>query len=160
TALLVTGLVGQCGTAALAGWGIALRLEFMLAPVAFGIGSGATTLVGIAAGAGDWRRAVRAAWTAGFAAFAIIGTAGWIVALLPERWSRLFSADPEVIAASVACLTRTAPFFCLFGLGLTLGFAGQGAGRMTAPVTASFVRFAVATVGGAWALQRYGLAGV
>lgn len=160
TALLVTGLVGQCGTAALAGWGIALRLEFMLAPVAFGIGSGATTLVGIATGAGDWRRAVRAAWTAGFAAFAILGTVGWIVALLPESWSRLFSADPEVIAASVACLTRTAPVYCLFGLGLALNFAGQGAGRMTVPVVASFARFAVWVVGGAWVLRTFGLNGV
>jgi putative MATE family efflux protein len=160
TALLVTGLVGQCGTAALAGWGIALRLEFMLAPVAFGIGSGATTLVGIATGAGDWRRAVRAAWTAGLAAFLILGTAGWIVALLPESWSRLFSADPEVIAASVACLTRTAPVYCLFGLGLALNFAGQGAGRMTVPVVASFARFAVWVVGGAWVLRTFGLNGV
>lgn len=160
TALLVTGLVGQCGTAALAGWGIALRLEFMLAPVAFGIGSGATTLVGIAAGAGDWRRAVRASWTAGLAAFFILGTAGWIVALLPESWSRLFSTDPDVIAASVACLTRTAPVYCLFGLGLALNFAGQGAGRMTVPVVASFARFGVWVVGGAWVLRTFGLNGV
>ena len=35
----------------LAGYGIATRLEFMVAPVAFGIGSGLTTMVGIAAGA-------------------------------------------------------------------------------------------------------------
>lgn len=160
TALLVTGLVGQCGTAALAGWGIALRLEFMLAPVAFGIGSGATTLVGIAAGAGDWRRAARAAWTAGLAAFFILGTAGWIVALVPESWSRLFTADPEVIAASVAALTRTAPVYCLFGLGLALNFAGQGAGRMTVPVVASFARFGVWVVGGAWVLRTFGLNGV
>lgn len=160
TALLVTGLVGQFGTAALAGWGIALRLEFMLAPVAFGIGSGATTLVGIAAGAGDWRRAVRAAWTAGLAAFLILGTAGWIVALLPEGWSRLFSADADVIAASVAALTRTAPTYCLFGLGLALNFAGQGAGRMTVPVISSFARFGVWVVAGTWVAREYGLNGV
>ena len=58
TAMLVTGLVGRFGTAALAGYSIGMRLEFMLAPLAFGIGTGATTLVGIAAGAGAWRRAV------------------------------------------------------------------------------------------------------
>jgi hypothetical protein len=49
TAVLVTGLVGRFGTAALAGYGIGMRLEFMLAPLAFGIGTGLTTLVGLAA---------------------------------------------------------------------------------------------------------------
>ena len=51
TAMLVTGLVGRFGVAALAGYGIGVRLEFMLVPLAFGIGSGLTTLVGVAAGA-------------------------------------------------------------------------------------------------------------
>ena len=44
TAMLVTGLVGRFGTAALAGYSIGMRLEFMVAPrFAFGIGTGATT---------------------------------------------------------------------------------------------------------------------
>ena len=51
TAMLVTGLVGRFGVAALAGYGIGVRLEFMLVPLAFGIGSGLTTLVGVAGGA-------------------------------------------------------------------------------------------------------------
>ena len=48
TAMTVTGLVGRFGVAALAGYGIGVRLEFMLVPLAFGIGSGLTTLVGVA----------------------------------------------------------------------------------------------------------------
>lgn len=160
TGLLATGLVGQFGTAALAGWGIALRLEFMLAPVAFGIGSGAMTLVGIAAGAGDWRRAVRASWLAAVTAFLVVGIVGWIVALVPGSWARLFSADPDVLAAAVACLRWTGPVFCLFALGLALNFAYQGMGRMTVPVLASFVRSAVWVAGGPWALGAYGLRGV
>jgi putative MATE family efflux protein len=149
TAILVTGLVGRFGTAALAGYSIGMRLEFMLAPLAFGIGTGATTLVGIAAGAGDCRRAVRVAWTAGLAAAAIIGAMGWTIALLPGPWSRLFAADPDVVAASVACILHVAPVYFLFGLGLTLNFASQGAGRMTVPVAASLARLAVAA-GGGW----------
>jgi Na+-driven multidrug efflux pump len=47
TAMLVTGFVGRFGVAALAGYGIGVRLEFMLVPLAFGIGSGLTTLVGV-----------------------------------------------------------------------------------------------------------------
>jgi putative MATE family efflux protein len=157
TAVLVTGLIGSFGTAALAGYGIGMRLEFMLAPLAFGIGTGLTTLVGVAAGAGDWRRATRVAWTGGLAGFATIGAIGWTVALLPEPWSRLFTAEPQVIAASVAYITRVAPFYCLFGLGLTLYFASQGAGRMTTPLVASLVRQGIVTVGGWLAVERLGL---
>jgi putative MATE family efflux protein len=157
TAMLVTGLVGRFGTAALAGYSIGMRLEFMLAPLAFGIGTGATTLVGIAAGAGAWPRAVKVAWTAGLVAFATMGVIGWTVALMPETWSRLFASDSEVIAASVACIVRIAPFYCLFGLGLTLNFASQGAGRMTVPVIASVSRLVVAAAGGWFAVEKMGL---
>jgi putative MATE family efflux protein len=156
TAMLVTGLVGRFGTAALAGYGIGMRLEFMLAPLAFAIGSSLTTLVGVAAGAGDWRRANRAAWIGGLAAFVVIGLGGWTAALVPDTWSRIFASDASVVAASVAILTRVAPFYCLFGLGLTLYFASQGAGRMALPFSASVVRMIVATVGGWLAVTQLG----
>jgi Na+-driven multidrug efflux pump len=157
TAVLVTGLVGRFGTAALAGYGIGMRLEFMLAPLAFGIGTGLTTLVGVAVGAGDWRRANKVTWLGGAIAFAVIGLIGWTVALVPESWTRLFTSDDAVIAASVACLTRVAPFHCFFGLGLTLYFASQGAGRMAIPLTASIVRLTIATTGGWLAIETMGL---
>lgn len=157
TALLVTGLVGRFGAAALAGYSVGVRLEFMLAPLAFGIGTGLTTLVGVAAGANDWKRAMRVAWIGGLLAFGVIGAIGWMVALLPESWSRLFTGDPVVIDASVAYITRVAPFYCLFGLGLTLYFASQGAGRMTVPFVASLARLGVTTIGGWFAVETLGL---
>ena len=157
TAALVTGLVGRFGTDALAGYGIGMRLEFMLAPIAFGIGSGLTTMVGVAAGAGAWRRAVRVAWFGGLIAFAGIGAFGWAVAMLPESWSRLFTSDPPVLAVSIAFITRVAPFYCLFGLGLTLNFASQGARRMKAPLAASLVRMLTASAGGWLSVEWLGL---
>ena len=116
-----------------------------------------TTLVGVAAGAGDWKRAVRVAWIGGLIAFATIGTIGWTVALLPESWSRRFTGDRQVIAARVAYITHVAPFYCLFGLGLTLYFASQGAGRMAAPFMAGIVRLVVTTAGGWLAVETLGL---
>lgn len=162
TAMVMAGLVGQFGVAALAGYGIGVRLEFMVAPIAFGIGTGLTTLVGVAAGAGAWTRAVRAAWIGGLASFASIGLIGWTVALMPETWARLFTSDDAVVAASVAYITRVAPFYCLFGLALTLYFASQGAGRMTVPVVAGIVRMVATILAGWLAVEAFelGLAGV
>lgn len=162
TAMLVTGLVGRFGVAALAGYGIGVRLEFMLVPLAFGVGSGLTTLVGVAAGANDWRRAVHAAWIGSLAAGLGIGIFGWIVALVPEGWARLFTSDPDVVAATAAYITHVAPFYCLFGIGMTLSFASQGAGRMKAPFAAGITRLLVATTGGWFAIDQlgWGLQGV
>jgi putative MATE family efflux protein len=148
TSALMTGLVGRFGVAALAGYGIGTRLEYMVAPVAFGIGSGLTTVVGVAAGANAWRRAVRVAWTGGLIAFAAIGLIGWLVVLFPETWSRLFTSDDQVVAASMSYIRHVAPYYCLFGLGISLTFASQGAGRMTAPLVAGFARMITATIAG------------
>jgi putative MATE family efflux protein len=157
TALVATGLIGGFGSAALAGYGVGVRLEFMLAPLAFGIGTGLTTLVGVATGAGDFKRALRVAWIGGLLAFALTGAIGCTVALLPETWSRLFADDPAVIEASVAYLTRVAPFYGLYGLGLALYFASQGAGRVTAPLVASLARLVVTAAAGWLAVEALGL---
>lgn len=156
TAMLVTGLVGRFGVAALAGYGIGVRLEFMLVPLAFGVGAALTTMVGIAAGAGDWRRAVRAAWTGALLAGGVIGAIGWIVAFFPAQWAGVFSKDPAVIAVTVSYITHVAPFFFLFGIGMTLSFASQGAGRMMPPFAAGIARMIVATAGGYIAVELLG----
>jgi Na+-driven multidrug efflux pump len=129
----------------------------MLVPLAFGIGSGLTTLVGVAVGANPWQRAVRATWTGGLISFFLIGTFGWIVAVVPEGWARLFTDDPQVVAATVGYITHVAPFYCLFAMGMTINFACQGAGRMTTPLVAGVARLILATGGGWLASERLGL---
>ena len=67
-----------------------------------------------------------------------------------------------MVEATVAYITRVAPFYCLFGLGMTLSFASQGAGRMKAPFVAGIARLLIATVGGWFAVEilGWGLPGV
>jgi putative MATE family efflux protein len=148
TILILTRLVAQFGTEALAGYGIGARLEFILVPLSFGIGSALTTLVGIAAGAGQWERARRVAWTGGLMAAALTGSLGIVVALFPGAWAGLFSSDPAVQQAATHYLTRAAPFYAFFGLGMSLNFAAQGANRMKVPLAASLLRTLIAGVGG------------
>ena len=63
--ILVTARVASHGAAAVAAFGISARIEFLMVPLAFGVGSALTALVGRAAGAGDWEAARRTAWTGG-----------------------------------------------------------------------------------------------
>jgi Na+-driven multidrug efflux pump len=162
TTVVMIGLVGRFGVVALAGYGIGARLEYLIGPVAFGIGSGLTTMVGVAAGANAWRRAVKVAWIGALIAFIAIGLIGWVVALFPDLWSRLFTSDDLVAAASRAYIRHVAPFFCLLGLGISLNFASQGASRMTVPLLASFARLITAT-GAGWIVvekTNFGLDGL
>ena len=62
TVLILTGLVGRFGPVALAGYGAASRLEFLLTPLVFGLGSAMVPLVATCVGAGDIARARRVAW--------------------------------------------------------------------------------------------------
>ena len=148
TTVAMIGLVGRFGVVALAGYGIGARLEYIIGPVAFGVGSGLTTMVGIAVGAKHWERAVLVAWTGGLIAFGVVGVIGWIVTLHPELWVRMFTSDDLVVAASQSYIRYVAPVFCFFGLGLSLSFASQGAGRMTVPLLASCARMITAMAAG------------
>ena len=129
TVLILTSLVASVSTEALAGYGIGSRLEFLLIPIAFAFGVACVPLVGMAIGAGDVARARRVAWTGSALAAGLLGTVGFAVALFPDLWARLFTADPAVLASARSYLQWSGPSYWLFGLGLCLYFASQGAAR-------------------------------
>src|SRR5689334_385078 len=66
TVILVTGAVGLFGTTALAAYGIASRLDYILIPLLFGLCTATLTMVGVNVGAGELVRARRIAWTSAF----------------------------------------------------------------------------------------------
>jgi putative MATE family efflux protein len=154
TVLILTRLVADLGTEALAGYGIGARLEFLLVPIVFAIGVASVPMVGMAIGAGDVERARRVAWTAAGVAFTALGAIGLTVSLAPGLWSSLFTTDPAVRAAADLYLRWAGPGFAFVGLGLSLYFASQGSGRVVAPVLAGTVRLLVVALGG-WALAAY-----
>lgn len=89
------------------------------------------------------------------------GAIGLYGALFPAAWIGLFSSDAAVHEAGRSYLTRVAPFYVLFGVGMALNFATQGAGRMLAPFLVGVTRMLVATVGGYLAVRAgWGLDGV
>ncbi|WP_370152838.1 MATE family efflux transporter [Ferrovibrio sp.] len=150
TVLIFTGLVARFGTTALAGYGIGARLEFLLVPIAFSVGVACLPMVGMAVGARNIARARRVAWTAGAVAAGALGLIGLVVVVAPDLWSRLFTADPAVIAAARQYLTAAGPGFPFFGLGLCLYFASQGAGHIIGPVLTATLRLGIVAIGGWW----------
>jgi putative MATE family efflux protein len=148
--LVITGFIARLGTTALAGYSIGQRLEFLLIPIAFGIGVASVPMVGMAIGAGDIARARKVAWTAGLVSAFNLGMIGLLVTLLPNLWADLFTDDQAVLAAAYQYLRWAGPCFAFFGLGLTLYFASQGSGKVLGPTLASTVRLIFIGVIGYW----------
>lgn len=148
TILVFTALVARHGVDVLAGYGIGSRLEFLLVPIAFGVGVAAVPMVGMAIGAGDVARARRVAWTAAAVSAALLGSLGLLFAIWPLLWAGMFTSNAAVLAAASQYLRLAGPAFAFFGVGLTLYFASQGARRVLGPVLASTLRFALVLAGG------------
>lgn len=148
TVIAVTGAVGLSGADALAGYGIASRLDSLLVPPLFGLGTAVIAMAGVATGAGRHERARQVGRTAAIFAALVTEALGVTVALFPDLWTGLFTSDPAVARVAAAYLRTVAPFYGALGLGLLLYFAAQATGRLAWPVFAGAVRFVVAAAGG------------
>ncbi|HZP78434.1 MAG TPA: MATE family efflux transporter [Pseudolabrys sp.] len=153
---IVTGLVGQLGPAAIAGYGTGSRLEYLLVPLVFGLGGPLVAMVGTAIGAGQRDRALRTAWTGAAIAFAVTEIIGLLAAAFPHAWLTLFGNDPGMLDAGTRYLRLVGPLYGMFGLGLALYFASQGAARLVWPVIGNFLRLVIAAIGGYAALRFTG----
>jgi putative MATE family efflux protein len=152
---IATALAGQFGPGAIAGYGTASRLEYLLVPLVFGLGAPLVAMVGTAIGAGQRERALRATWAGAAMAFVLTEAIGLAAALFPRPWLMLFGSDPAMLEAGSQYLRAVGPFYGFFGVGLVLYFASQGAGRLLWPVLGNIARLAVAGIGG-WLALRWG----
>jgi putative MATE family efflux protein len=156
TVIILAKFVSAFGTNALAGYGIGVRLELLLVPIAFSIGVASVPMVGMAIGARDVARARRVAWAAATASAIIIGSIGGLIALKPALWATLFTSDPYVEQAADIYLSVAGFGFAAYGFGLCLYFASQGSGRIVGPVLGGTVRLLVVLIGGALLVQHGG----
>ncbi|HKV16953.1 MAG TPA: MATE family efflux transporter [Reyranella sp.] len=154
--ILVTGAVGLFGTAALAGYGIASRLDYVMIPILFGLSSAVLTMVGVNIGAGKGSRARHVAWIGVLIGVAITGTIGLVAAIAPTAWLGLFTNDPSVLAPGATYLRIVGLVYGLFGFGFIVSFAGQGAGTVLWPSIAVTVRLLVAAGLGWMAVEVLG----
>ena len=158
---IATAQVGGFGPAAIAGYGTASRLEYLLVPLVFGFGGPLVAMVGTCIGAGQRERAVRAAWIGAGLSAGITEAIGLAAAFWPQAWLSLFGHDPLMLEAGTQYLRIVGPVYGFFGLALSLYFASQGAGKLMWPVWGNVARLVVAGAGG-WLMLHagFGLTGV
>jgi putative MATE family efflux protein len=157
--IVLTGFVSSFGAAALAGYGMAVRIEYVQMPLVFGVGLGLITMVGTNIGANQAARAARVGWVGIALAMAVTGSVGLLAAVFPGAWMGLFSGDPALVAAGALYLRIVGPTYLFLGAGIALYSTFQAAGRPLWPLIAVVSRLVVA-IGGGWIALRWFEAGL
>jgi putative MATE family efflux protein len=150
TISIFTYMLAGFGTEILAGYGIGVRLEFMLTSIAFAVGIATVPMVGMAIGAQRIARARRICWIAGAVAFAGVGVLATFIAIFPDIWVSIFTDNAGVRAASRQYLHTAAPMYSFLGLATTCYFSSQGAAKVIGPVLAQTARLLFIGIGGWW----------
>ena len=151
-----TGFVGALGAPALAAFGAAVRLEYLIYPLAFGLGAGLLSMVGTNIGAGNRARATRITWIGAALAGVITGTLGLFGLTAPGVWTSFFTATAEIQVLAAGYLVLVSLAYPFLGLGLTLGTACQAAGRPLWPLLGVGGRALTVAAGGWLAVHAFG----
>lgn len=134
-------LAGRLDPVSLAAHQIALVLASVTFMIPLGVSSAGAVRVGHALGRGDPQGAGRAGWTAMLIATSFMGLAALAFLLLPRPLVRLFSADPQVIAAGASLLLVAAFFQLADGVGVTAIGALRGAGDTRSPMLTMLIGY-------------------
>lgn len=148
----LTAIAGRLGTDVAVGYGLGVRLEYILIPIAFGFGTSIVAMVGTNWGAGQRDRAIRVAWIGAATVALACGAIGLFCSVFPALWMGLFTGREEVVRAGSLYLNIVGPLYVFYGLGMALYFATQGLGKVVWTVIANGVRLSVGACGGLWAV--------
>ena len=138
-AVVMAGLVAQFSVAAIAAYGIGVRLMSVSWTVSGAIGQATATGVGQNLGASTPARASEVVWKATAATMAILFAAAWVVVAFPAAAIGIFIDDPEVIAEGVVFLRIVAPFWAFFGGVMVIQGGFRGAGVTKVAMVLSFL---------------------
>jgi len=97
-------IVSTFGSAALAGYTIAIRVVIFVILPSWGLSNAAATLVGQNLGAKQPERAEKSVWRTGIYNMLFLGTVGVFFVLFAEPLVRGFTSDPEVVRMGASCL--------------------------------------------------------
>ena len=143
----LTAYAGLLGTQALAGFGIGVRLEYLLYPINFGLGAGVLAMVGTNIGARQFERAGRIAWIGTGLSVGMMWLVGVLAITAPGLWSGLFTDDPEIRRATAIYLGVVGMAY-VFIAPNTLMSAFQSTRQPQFPLLAALSRLVVVAIGG------------
>ncbi len=134
-------IVSIFGSAALAGYTIAIRIIIFIILPSWGLSNAAATLVGQNLGAKQPDRAETSVWRTGFYNMLFLGGIGVIFIIFAEPVVRLFTQDPAVVPYAASCLRILSFGNVAWAYGMVMLQAFNGAGDTITPTLVNFVGF-------------------
>ena len=134
-------IVSTFGSAALAGYTIAIRILIFAILPSWGLSNAAATLVGQNLGAKHPERAQMSVWRTGFYNMLFLGFIGVIFLVFATPIIRLFSNDPVVVPLAATCLRILSYGNIGYAYGMVMLQAFNGAGDTVTPTYVHFFGF-------------------
>jgi len=134
-------IVSIFGSAALAGYTIAIRILIFIILPSWGLSNAAATLVGQNLGAKQPERAETSVWRTGFWNMIFLGAIGVFLIFFAEPTVRLFTNDPAVIPLAATCLRILSYGNIGYAYGMVMLQAFNGAGDTVTPTIVNFFGF-------------------
>src|SRR5258706_10259978 len=145
-------IISVFGSAALAGYTIAIRILIFIILPSWGLSNAAATLVGQNLGAKQPARAETSVWRTGFYNMLFLGAIGVFFIFFAQPSVRLFTNDPEVVPLAASCLRILSYGNIAYAYGMVILQAFNGAGDTVTPTIVNFFGFWLLEIPLAYAL--------
>ena len=134
-------IISVFGSAALAGYTIAIRILIFVIMPSWGLSNAAATLVGQNLGARKPERAQISVWRTGFYNMVFLGAVGVFFLVYATPAVRLFTHDPQVVPLAASCLRILSYGNIGYAYGMVMLQAFNGAGDTITPTIVNFFGF-------------------
>jgi putative MATE family efflux protein len=138
-------IISTFGSAALAGYTIAVRVIIFALLPAWGMANASATLVGQNLGAQQPERAEKSVWRAGFFNLLFLGVITVLFFFLARPILGLFQPAPEVLKNGIQCLQIVCMGYVFYSYGMVISQSFNGAGDTRTPTLLNLFGF--------WVLQ-------
>ncbi|QSQ12330.1 MATE family efflux transporter [Myxococcus landrumensis] len=151
--VMLARIVATFGSAAVAGYTIAMRIVLFALLPSWGLANAAATMVGQSLGAKDPARGERAVWTAARINAVFLGTLGLLFVLFADPLVGTFSTDAAVRDHASHALRIVSGGFLFYAFGMVLTQSFNGAGDTATPTIINIFCFWLLELPLAWVLS-------
>lgn len=152
--IFLVSLITSFGDETIAGYTIALRVIIFALLPSWGLSNAASILVGQNLGAGFPLRSEKAARKAAAINFLFMGFTSIFLIAFPQTFVRFFTDDPNVLLRGSEALRIICYGFSMYGLGMVMTQAINGAGDTFTPTMMNLLCFWLIEIPMAWLLSN------